>query len=162
MTNRAHRYKQSLVPRLEVVPKPDTAHVRGADVRRLETEFVGHALRSVGRMHQGVIEDPRLSLVRDPVRVWTAGTALPLDEGMHATDPEGALHFTEGVAVVAFDLAGLGDPAEFFGRCSNDSFLRVLCAKAAIRSSSFSLGDWLFSDYQSTSEVRVTALSRHR
>ncbi len=45
-----------------------------------------------------------------------SGAAALLDEGGDAADLEGLLDLVEGVAVVAHDLAGPGDVAQFLGQ----------------------------------------------
>ena len=73
------------------------------------------ALSAVGGLLDAVIEDPLLDGFRHAIRVWVFGTAAFLDLGADTTDFERLLGFVEGVAVVARDLAGLGEVAELFG-----------------------------------------------
>lgn len=61
-------------------------------------------------------QHPFLDFGRDPVRVGAAGTAALFDEGGDPAHLEGATDLVERVAVVAHDLAGAGDVAEFIGQ----------------------------------------------
>ena len=108
--------QQALVARLQIMAEPDAAHAGRADVDALEAELVGDTLGTVGGLFEAQVEDALLDGLGDPVRMRVPGAAALLDEGGHAADLERLLDLVEGVAVVAHDLAGLRDVAQFFGQ----------------------------------------------
>jgi len=107
---------QALVAGLQVVPQPDAAHAGGRDFHPGQAQIVGDTLGAGGGVLQALVEDAGLDLGADAVRVRSAGAAALLDQGGGAADLEGAAHLIEGVAVVAHDLAGTGDVAQFVGQ----------------------------------------------
>ena len=66
------------------------------------------------RVGQSVVEDLLLNVLGKAIRVLSPRAALLLGQRRGAADVEGALHLVERVAVVAHDLAALGDVAQFF------------------------------------------------
>lgn len=96
--------------------EPDTAHAGGTDVDALEPELAGDPLGAVGGLFQAQVENPLLDSFGHPVRMRVSGAAALLDEGGHAADLEGLLDLVEGFAMVAHDLAGPGNIAQFFGQ----------------------------------------------
>lgn len=104
---------QALVAGLQVVAQPDAAHARGRDFDAGQPQVVGDALGAVGRPGQAMGQPPFLDLRGDPVRV---GAAALFDQGGDAPRLEGPTDLVEGVAVVAHDLAGTGNIAEFVGQ----------------------------------------------
>lgn len=65
--------QQALEPGLQIVPTPDAAHARDADVDALEAQFVGDTLGAVGGVLQGVGEDLALDFLRDAVGMGPRG-----------------------------------------------------------------------------------------
>jgi hypothetical protein len=88
----------------------DTA---GTDADVIGAQLVRHPLRPLCRVLERVVQASFLG--RNAVRVGAAGPTLLLDEVRHATHLEGAPDLVERVAVVAHDLAGLGDIAGLLG-----------------------------------------------
>ena len=107
---------QALVAGLQIVAQPDAADARGRDFDAGQAQVIGDALGAVGRPGQAMGQHPFLDLRGDPVRVGAAGAAALFDQRGDAPHLEGAADFIEGVAVVAHDLAGPGDVAEFVGQ----------------------------------------------
>src|SRR5262245_27747789 len=66
-------------------------------------------------MHEGVVEDLVLDLLRHAIGVRSARPATLLDQGGGSSHLEGALDLVERVAVVAHDLAGLRDVPQLGG-----------------------------------------------
>jgi hypothetical protein len=141
--------QETLVAGLEVVSQPDATDARGADVHVLEPELVGYALGAVGGMDQAVIEDPLLDFGCDSIRVRPSGPALLFHQSGDAASLEGAADLVERISMKAHDAAGLRDVVQLVRELEQDSFLRVLCAKAVIR---FLLGSRSCRNAESTSE----------
>src|SRR5690606_39512456 len=99
--------QQALVAGEQIVTLPYPAHPRRADLDPLQAQLVGDELRASGGMGQAEVEDGRLDLGRDPVRVRPTRAAALLDQGSDAAGLEGALDLVERIAVVAHDLARL-------------------------------------------------------
>src|SRR5262249_1010813 len=92
--------------------------------------------------------DQILDLLRDTVGVRTARTAPLLDQPGRAAHLERPLDLVERVAVVAHDLAGLGDVAELRGELEQGELPSGTLWQGSHRVSS--MGSGLFSDSQST------------
>src|SRR5437867_4259633 len=108
--------QEALVPGLEVVAQPDAADPGSPDVDSLQAQFVGDALGALSGKGQGVVQDLLFDLRRDPIRMRSSRSALFLYESRDASHLEGALDLVESVPVIAYDLAGLGDVAQFFSQ----------------------------------------------
>ena len=107
--------QQALVAGLEVMTQPDPAHAGGTDVDTLEPEFIGDALGAVNGLLETQLEDLLLNGFGDLIGVRILWSPALLDKSRNAADFEGLLDLIEGVTVVAHDLAGLGDVAQFLG-----------------------------------------------
>jgi hypothetical protein len=107
---------EAFVAGLKIVAQPHTAHAGRRDLHALQPQLVADALGAVGGALQAVVEDLGLDLGGQAIGMRAAGATAVIDEGGHAAGLEGAPHFVEGVAVIAHDLAGPGDVAEFLGQ----------------------------------------------
>lgn len=97
------------------------------------------SLRPVSRNAERVVEDLLLDLRRDSVRMRIARAAFFFDQRGDATDLEGTAHLVERIAVIAHQLAGLGDVAELLGQLQLGQFSLGTLGKRSRLGSSFRL-----------------------
>ena len=104
--------QQPLVFRQQVVPAPDPAHPAGADLQAAQGQLVGDPHRAVGRVRQGMVEDRRLDLGGDPVRVRVPRPLHLVDQAGGTVGLVVAADLVELLPAVADQLAGPADVAE--------------------------------------------------
>lgn len=113
---------EPLVAGFQIVAQPHPAHARRGDFNPAQTQLVGYALGAVRWPRQAVVEDLGLDLGAHAVGVRAARPAPALHEPSHPAGLEGAAYLVEGIAVIAHDLAGAGNIAQFVSQLQQRQF----------------------------------------
>jgi hypothetical protein len=125
LTRRCIQTQQTLDADFEIVSKPDAANAGGAYGHPLKPQFIGDPLSAVCGPLQAVVENLDFDLGRNAVGMWSPRAAAVLDQCGHGAGLEGAADLVEGVAVVAYSIAGTGHVAELLGELEQREFSSV-------------------------------------